>query len=77
MNDQPNLEQSNSGIKLTNAQRVSIRTLQALEDKIEGPYELYPGAEHYEAVWMALHRPGTRRRQFMVAVGGCVSEILR
>lgn len=67
--------------RLTIAQRCSIRTLKALKPEFTDPYPLYPGAEHYsapaEVVMMTLHESGTCARDFMIAVGGCVTEIMR
>jgi hypothetical protein len=64
-------------MKLTNAQQCTIRTLKTTNEHIVGPIDLYPGSEHYEAVIMSLHKIGTRKREFLVAPGGCVSEIMR
>jgi hypothetical protein len=64
-------------MKLTNAQHCSIRALKSLRSEMQGPFAMYPGSEHYEVVFMEVRVADYPPRHFLVAPGGCVSEVLR
>lgn len=58
---------------VSNAQWCSIKALQHLRPlEFEGPFEMYLGAEHYEVVLMECGDD-----QFLVAPGGCITQIGR